>query len=115
MKDNSLTKIDRHKLIFIQKFLQKFPVDFLNLILRLEDVLRGEPGEDHLAVHEVAVVDDGRHPPEVDEGGGVVDVVLPRRVGVVVLDEVDAVRVGFVVDLLKAFQDRVTLNALIVV
>ena len=56
-----------------------------------------------------------RHAPEINESRGVVDVVLPRRVRVVVLDKVDAERVRFVVDLLQAFQDGVTLNALIIV
>ena len=81
----------------------------------LDENLRGEPFQDLLSVHEISIENYRRHAPEINESRGVVDVVLPRRVRVVVLDKVDAVRVRFVVDLLQAFQDGVTLNALIIV
>ena len=79
-----------------------------------EDLGR-QPLQDPLSVHEVAVKHKGGHPSEVDQSRRVVDVVLPRRVWVVVLDKVDAKSVRLVVDLLQAFKNCVTLNALIIV
>ena len=74
-----------------------------------------QPLQDPLSVHEIAIKHNRGHPSEINQCRRVVDVVLPRRVWVVVLDKVDAKSVGLVVNLLQAFKNCVTLNALIIV
>ena len=49
------------------------------------------------------------------QGWGVVDVVMPGCVGLVVLDEVDAVDVGLLVDVLQRLQDDVTLGTVFII
>ena len=49
------------------------------------------------------------------QGWRVVDVVMPGSVGLVVLDEVDAVDVGLLVDVLQRLQDDVTLGTVFII
>merc|ERR1719391_1127482 len=108
-------KVDSHKFVFIKKFFQQLSVHFFNLIFCLKYILGRQPLQDPLSVHEIAIKHNGGHPSEINECWRVVDVVLPRRVWVVVLDKVDAKSVRLVVNLLQAFKNCVTLNALIIV
>ena len=97
---------------------QKYLVQKLNarkFCKRQQNDLGRQPLQDPLSVHEVAIKHNRGHPSEVDQSRRVVDVVLPRRVWVVVLDKVDAKSVRLVVNLLQAFKNCVTLNALIIV
>ena len=52
---NRLTEVNCDKVIFVEQLLQHPPVDLLDLVPDLEDVLRGQPLQNAILVVQVAV------------------------------------------------------------
>ena len=50
-----LTEVDRDEVVFVEQLLQHPPVDLLDLVPDLEDVLRGQPLQNAILVVQVAV------------------------------------------------------------
>ena len=50
-----LTEVDRDEVVFIEQLLQHPPVDLLDLVPDLEDVLRGQPLQNAILVMQVSV------------------------------------------------------------
>ena len=50
-----LTEVDRDEVVFVEQLLQHPPVDLLDLVADLEDVLRGRPLQNAILVVQVSV------------------------------------------------------------
>jgi hypothetical protein len=110
-----LTKENRDELVLFQQLLQHLLVHLFDLVLDLEDVLRGQPLEDSLGLGQVALVDHRRLLAEVHERRQVVQSLFCSSFGAADLDKVDAEHVGFPVDVFQVFQDFVALGTVFVV
>ncbi len=99
-------------LLPLDQLVQHLVVDVLDLVRRQ---LAQEPAQHRFLLVQVAVVDARYLVLKVDQGREVVDPVLPRRLRVVNLDELDPLAVALVVDVLQLDEGRHRVFVLVVV
>ena len=97
---------------FFDEFIEHFIGDVLD---HVGSGLLDQPGEDHLLVQEVAVVETGDLVLEINQCGNDVDAVLSGHAVVVDLDEADRLAVADFVDLLQLGQDLMRLVVVVVI
>lgn len=110
-----LTKEDRKELVLVQQLIEHFFINLLDLIFDLKYILRSEPLQDLVFLHEISVVYEWRFLSEIHEGWNVENVIFFGSIRARDLNEVDTEKIGFAVDFLQRFHDFVTFRAVFII